>query len=85
MGIIRKISVVGTACAAEMRLREAVEACVGAMITRTGIPAMYAGVGARLYHAVGYDGAGKSVAVATCADKGVDRCGVISCLGWALA
>ena len=59
------IAVVGAAGAAEMGVREAVDQRVGHIVARRTVPAVDAGVGRGLYHAVRHHRPGEGVAVAT--------------------
>ena len=66
-----EIAEVGTARSAQARVGETVDAIVGVMIARAGIPIVNARVGAGLYHAVRHHGSGVGVPMTAGSDEGV--------------
>ena len=71
-GDYQEVAQVGATGAAQVVLGEAVDQRVGVMVAGARVPAVDAGIGGGLDHAVGHDGAGEGVAVAAGADERVD-------------
>ena len=73
-----EISIVGATRAAEVGGAEAEDGVVGGVVARAAVPVVHAGVGAELHHAERHRGTREGMAVATCADEGINVIGRVS-------
>ena len=74
----KEVAIVGTAGAAEVILREAINERVGVVIARAGIPAIDSCVGAWLNHTMRHHRTGESVTVSAGPDKRIYELSVVA-------